>query len=67
MKPKNKYYNRSRISEAKFREIIKFFSADLTAEKIAEFTKLNRNTINKILKLLRERIVEELDNEIKEK
>ena len=67
MKPKNKYYNRSRISEAKFREVIKFFSADLTAEKIAEFTKLNRNTINKILKLLRERIVEELDNETKEK
>lgn len=67
MKPKNKYYNRSRISEAKFREVIKYFCADLTAEKISEFTKLNRNTINKILKLLRERISEECNNEIKEK
>ena len=34
MKLKNKYYNCSRISEAKFREIIKYFDADLTAEKI---------------------------------
>ena len=34
MKLKNKYYNRSRITEGKFREIIKYFSADLTAEKI---------------------------------
>ncbi|MCY4512774.1 MAG: IS1595 family transposase, partial [Bdellovibrionales bacterium] len=28
---KNKYFIRSRISEAKFREIIKYFSVDLTA------------------------------------
>ena len=66
MKPKNKYYNRSRISEAKFREIIKYFSLDFTAKDIAKLSWLNRNTINKILNLLRERIVEELDNETKD-
>ncbi len=27
---KNKYYNRSRISEAKFREVVKYFSFDNT-------------------------------------
>ena len=28
MKPKNKYANRSRISEEKFRQLIKLFAAD---------------------------------------
>lgn len=34
MTGKNKYFIRSRISERKFREIIKLFSADLTAQQI---------------------------------
>ena len=50
---KNKYIIRSRISEAKFREIIKFFSVDLTATQIAVLSKTNRKTINKILKEVR--------------
>jgi transposase-like protein len=45
----NKYANRSKISEAKFREIIKYFAADLTATQIAHFTGLNRKTINRYL------------------
>jgi len=49
MTRKNKYYNRSRISEAKFREIIKYYSIDLNASQIAKLTNLNLNTINKIL------------------
>jgi transposase-like protein len=62
-KPKNKYYYRSRISEGKFREIIRYFSADLTAEKTAEFTGLNRNTINNIFQKLRVRIALESEKE----
>ena len=58
MTRKNKYYNRSRITEHKFREVIKYFCADLTAEQIAFFAHLNRNTINKILALIRARILE---------
>ena len=50
---KNKYFIRSRISEAKFREIIKYFSVDLTATQIAALSKTNRKTINKILKEVR--------------
>ena len=60
---KNKYFIRSRISEAKFREIIKLFSADLTASQIAFLTKANRNTINKILKNMRLRIAEVCEQE----
>ena len=33
---KNKYYNRLRISEAKFREVVKCFSVDIDATKVAE-------------------------------
>jgi len=38
---KNKYVRRSRISEAKFRQIVKLFSLDLTAAKITEIVGLN--------------------------
>ena len=60
---KNKYYNRSRISEKKFREIIKLFSADLEAKKIALLSDVNINTVNKILKMLRVRIAELAEEE----
>ncbi len=48
----NKYINRSKISEAKFREIIRYFSLDLDALQIAE------NTINMYLKLVRQKLAE---------
>ena len=54
---KNKYFSRSRISERKFREIIKLFSADLTASQIARLSKVSRPTINKILQEIRKRMV----------
>ena len=65
----NKYIIRSRISEAKFREIIHFFCLDLEAKKIAEkkiaeISGISRNSINKIFKAIRIRIAEfcELEN-----
>ena len=36
MTVKNKYVNNSKISEGKFREIIKYFALDLEANKIRE-------------------------------
>jgi len=54
----NKYIRRSRISEAKFRELIQYFSLDLDAYKIAFLTGLNRNTVNRYLLLIRKRIAE---------
>ena len=58
MKAKNKYVHRSRISEAKFRQIILLFSEDLSATQISHLTKLSRQTINKYLTAIRLRIVE---------
>ena len=53
---KNKYYKSSRISECKFREVIKCFAIDLDATKTAAITDLNRNTINAIFNGIREKI-----------
>ena len=60
---KSKYFIRSRISEKKFREIIKYFSVDLTATQIAILSKTNRKTINKILKQVRKSIAEFCEKE----
>lgn len=54
---KNKYAHRSRISEAKIREIVRYFSTDLTALQAAELSGLNRNTINRFYLALRTRIL----------
>ena len=58
MKVKNKYVNRSRISEAKFRQIILLFSENLSATQISHLTHLSRQTINKYLTAIRIRILE---------
>jgi transposase len=63
MPMKNKYINRSRISEAKFREFLRYFTLDLEAQKIAILTHLNRNTVNRYLRLIRERIAEHCESE----
>ncbi len=55
---RNRYLHRPRISTKKFREIIRYFSLDLEAMKIAQLTHLNRNTVNKYLLLIRKRIAE---------
>jgi len=49
----NKYVARSKISEAKFRQLVKCFALDLTATQIAELTRLNRNTVNRYLTEMR--------------
>jgi transposase len=53
MTRKNKYAHRSKISEAKFRELVRLFAADLDAGQIAEIARLNRNTVNRYLRLIR--------------
>jgi transposase len=50
---KNKYVARSKISEVKFREIMKYFAHDLQANQISELTSLNRNSINSYIKAIR--------------
>ena len=60
---KNKCAIRARISEAKFRDLVRFFALDLEANKIAALTRLNRNTIDRYLSLIRQRIAELCEQE----
>ena len=63
MTMKNKYVKRSRISEAKFRELVKHFSLDIPSQNIAILTNLNRNTVNRYLLEIRKRIAEFCEQE----
>ena len=54
----NKYFFRGKISEEKFRRIVRLFCLDIEAKKSAELTNLNRSTVNNICRKLRERIAE---------
>ena len=54
---KNKYARRSRISEAKIREIVRYVATDLTALQAAALSGLNRNTVNRLYRGVRERML----------
>lgn len=58
MQKKNKYIYRSKLSEAKFREIVKYFSLDIEANKAAVLASLNRNTLNRYYNLIRRRVAQ---------
>lgn len=58
MTVKNRYIRRAKISEAKFRQLLKYFSLDLDAQTIASLSGLNRNTVNRYLNLIRKRIAD---------
>ncbi len=60
---KNRYCKSSKLSEAKFRELVKYFAADLTALRIASLSGLNRNTANRYLRMIRERVVAHCERE----
>ena len=49
----NKYYNRSHISERKFRELIKCFSMDLNALETSKITNISHVSCKKIFHKLR--------------
>ncbi len=58
-----KLFIRTRISRAKFRQILRLFALDLTASQIAILTNLNRNTINRYLTLTRSLIADFCEHE----
>ncbi len=51
-----KRYVRAKISDKKFRQILRSFALDLTATQIALLTNLNRNTVNRYLTFIRQAI-----------
>jgi transposase len=60
---RNRYVHRAKISEAKFRQFLRCFALDMEATKIAHLTRLNRNTVNRLVNAVRERIAEECARE----
>ena len=54
---KNNYIKGSHFSNRKFRSLVACFAEDLPAKTAARFCCLNRNTVQRIYTLLRERIV----------
>ena len=60
---KNKYFNRSHISERKFRQILKLFCKDYTAFAVSDSTGISRITINKLYALFRKRILSVINND----
>src|SRR3989337_310472 len=58
MTVKNSYVKCSRVSEPKFRQIVRLFAVDLEATQIAKITGLSRNTINRYLRAIRIRLAQ---------
>jgi transposase len=52
----NRYIKKAKISETQFLEIVKLFSIDLNASQISEISSLSRNTVNRYMKAIREKI-----------
>lgn len=59
MQRRNRYYERSRISEYKFRLLIRYFALDLSASDTAELTGLTHKTVNTIFLKIRRRMAED--------
>ena len=59
----NKYYRRSRISEKKFRQLVRCFSRDLCATDTAALTGLTTKTVNTIYLKMRHRIAQACERE----
>lgn len=53
---KNRYYRHSKISEAKFRRLLRAFALDLTASDAARLTALSTRSTNAIYLRLRQRL-----------
>ena len=60
---KNKYLERSKVSEAKYRQVLRLFCQDLTAVQIAAATSISCRTINRLLMDLRRRIASYCDQQ----
>jgi transposase len=56
MNAKNRYYRRSRISEKKFRQLLRCFAMDFTATDTATLTGLSVRSVNSIYLKLRSQI-----------
>ena len=58
MTQKNRYFSRSKISEAKFREILRNFAMDLTATDGAQLSGISVRSTNSIYLRIRRRLAQ---------
>ena len=56
MQPTNRYYKCSKISEVKFRYVLRLFALDLTASDTARLTGLSVRSVNEVYLRLRRRL-----------
>lgn len=56
MEQKNRYYKESKLSEAKFRQIVRYFALDLTATECAALCGVSVRSINSIYLKIRAKI-----------
>ena len=61
MKSVNRYYQRSKISERKFRQIVRYFAMDFTASDVAQLSGLTRKTVTLIFLRIRQRLAAECE------
>ena len=59
MQNHRRYYRRSRIPEAKFCELARYFAQDMSATEAAKLTGVTRKSVTSIFLKLRQRIAEE--------
>jgi transposase-like protein len=58
MELKNRYLFRGRISERKFRDLLRVFALDITADRAAELVGVNHKTAAALFRLLRLRMAD---------
>ena len=61
MERRNRYYARSRISEKKFRQLLRYFAMDFSASDVAQLTGLTRKTVTVIFLKIRQRVAQEAE------
>ncbi len=61
MERRNRYYARSRISERKFRQLLRYFATDFSATDVAQLTGIRRKAVTMIFLKIRRRIAEECE------
>jgi transposase len=57
----NRYYERSRIAEWKFRLLARYFALDFSATDVAQLTGLTRKSVNTIFLKIRERMAQDCE------
>ena len=63
MDQKNRYFTFSKISEARFRHLLRCLAMDLTATETSVFTGLSVRTVNAVFLRIRQRLAEACERE----